>query len=171
MQKECSFSEANALKFPEQISIVITRDAQGKYNPITLGWTMQTSHKPPMLAFSVGLKRYSFEAIRKSGEFTVAFPSDLQEEETLFFGSHSGRDCDKITEAKVKTVPASDIDCLLLSDAVANFECRLQGELQTGDHTIFAGEVIRAHANTEKRNRLYTVGTDKGFQFKGLPRG
>lgn len=170
MQQQCTFTEANALKFPEQISIAIAKDAAGKYNPITLGWTMQTSIDPPMLAISIGISRYSFEVIRGAGAFVVAFPSELQQEETMFFGSHSGRDTDKIAESGVNTEQGSEIDGILLSDAVANFECTLAGELKTGDHYIFAGEVVRAHKNKKPRNRLYTMSTAGGFSIQGIPR-
>jgi flavin reductase (DIM6/NTAB) family NADH-FMN oxidoreductase RutF len=55
-----------------------------------------------------------------------------------------------------------------LSDAVANFECRLVGEMETGDHFIFVGEVVRCHVNEDTLDRLYTVGP--GHVLGGLPR-
>jgi flavin reductase (DIM6/NTAB) family NADH-FMN oxidoreductase RutF len=54
--------------------------------------------------------------------------------------------------------PASKVESALLCDAVANFECKLVTELETGDHVIFVGEVICSHVNTVRFNRLYTVG-------------
>ena len=75
MQVPTEYEEAVARKYPEQVAIAIAQDLQGKYNPITLGWTMLTSHEPPMMAISVGLTRYSLEAIRRAREFVVCFPS------------------------------------------------------------------------------------------------
>ena len=54
MQKQVTWAQARRIKYPEQIVIAIAKDASGKHNPITLGWAMQTSIDPPMLA---GLKR------------------------------------------------------------------------------------------------------------------
>jgi flavin reductase (DIM6/NTAB) family NADH-FMN oxidoreductase RutF len=169
MQKQASYSEAVALKFPEQVVIAIAKDPQGKFNPITLGWTMIVSGDPPMMAFSIGKTRYSLEAVRSAGEFVIAFPSEHQEAETMLFGTKSGRDADKIAESGAKTEPAREIDCVLLSDAVANFECKLISEMETGDHIVFAGEILCSHVNTKTLNRLYTVG--KGYKMGGLPRG
>ena len=166
MQIEKQFSEAILKKYPEQVSIVLAKERSGRVNPITLGWTMLTSHNPPMMAFSVGLTRYSLDVIRKAGEFVIAFPSELQSEETLFFGTKSGRDTDKLDVSGVTTVKAKKIDCLLLDDAVANFECRLAGEFTTGDHVIFAGEVVQAHINPDAPGRLYTVA--KGYKMSGI---
>ena len=53
MQVEARYEDAIKRKYPEHIAIAIAKDPQGKYNPITLGWTMITSHQPPMMAISV----------------------------------------------------------------------------------------------------------------------
>jgi len=170
MQVESSYAEAIARKYPEPIAIAIARDPQGKYNPITLGWVMCTSHEPPMLAISVGLTRYSLEAIRHAKEFVIAFPSTNMAEDALFFGTKSGRDVNKLEARQTPTLPATKIDGVLLADAVANFECTLDGELHTGDHVIFAGRVVAAHVNSDPAvRRLYTV--DKNYKMAGVTPG
>ncbi len=158
-QKQVRYNEAIVRKYPEQVVIAIAKDEKGMPNPITLGWTMITSGTPPMLAISVGLGRYSLGAIRHSKEFVISFPSEELADAALFFGSHSGRDMDKMKEHPVATQPAAAIDSVLLADAVANFECKLVSELETGDHVIFVGEVVAAHVNEEAKRRVYTTGT------------
>jgi len=169
MQRQVDYSHAVASKYPEQIVIAIARDPQGKHNPITLGWTMIVSHQPPMMAVSIGKTRHSLEAFRHAREFVIAFPSERQQDEAMLFGTRSGRDIDKLAVAGSKTMPACKIDSALLADAVANFECKLVSELETGDHFVFVGEVVCAHLNDEPLNRLYTVG--EGFTMAGLARG
>lgn len=168
MQKETSYADAVALKFPEQIVIAIAKDPKGKHNPITLGWTMIVSHHPPMMAVAIGKTRYSLEAIRSAGEFVIAFPSEHQADETMLYGTKSGRDTDKLADAGANIVPASKIDSVLLADAVANFECKLAGQMDAGDHIVFAGEIVCSHANSEQLSRLYTIGS--GYKMGGLPR-
>jgi len=168
MQKQVSFGQANRLKYPEQVVIAIARDAAGKCNPITLGWAMQTSIAPPMLAISIGLPRYSHDVFARAAGFVIAMPSEHQEEETLFYGTRSGRDIDKLAEFGAKTQPAAEVDCVLLADAVANFECHAVGRLLTGDHTIFVGEVVAAHVHEPDLARLYTLG--QGYKMGGLAR-
>ncbi|HIJ64758.1 MAG TPA: flavin reductase family protein [Candidatus Hydrogenedentes bacterium] len=164
MQIKTTCGEALARKYPEQIAIAIARDPQGKCNPITLGWVMPTSSQPPMLAISVGLTRYSIEAIRHAGSFVISFPSAAMADDALFYGTKSGRDMDKIAACGTKTQEAAAIDCLLFADAVANFECMLDSELLTGDHVIFAGKVIAAHQNEDASiRRLYTIDSNYGM--------
>jgi len=168
MQKQVPFGEANRLKFPEQVVIAIAKDAAGKCNPITLGWAMQTSIAPPMMAISIGLLRYSHDVFHNAGEFVIAMPSEQQADETLFYGTKSGRDLDKLAEFGANVQPAAEVDGVLLADAVANFECRKAGELLTGDHTIFVGQIVCAHANEVELRRLYTIGP--GYRMGGLAR-
>ena len=168
MQVETSFNEAIIKKYPEQVVIVLAKEKSGRVNPIAISWTMITSHVPPMMAISVGNNRYSLGIIREAEEFVIAFPSEMQEKEILLFGTKSGRDTDKLKLSGIATAPAKHIDCLLLVDAVANFECRLIGEYPTGDHVIFIGEVKCAHVNPDSPERIYVVG--KGYKMSGISR-
>ena len=159
MQKQVDYKQALGTRYPEQVVIAIARDENGKANPVTLGWTMLASGEPLMMAIAVAAKHYSVQAIRHSKSFTIAMPSTEQADAALFFGSHSGRDTDKLAEFKCDTDECSKIDSVLLSDAVANFECTLESETTAGDHIIFIGKVVAAHINTESKTRLYTIGS------------
>jgi len=158
MQKQVEYQDAIKTKYPEQVVIAIARDKAGRANPVTLGWTMIVSGTPPMMAIAVASRHYSIETIRHSKCFTIAFPSSEMADAALFFGSKSGRDTDKFTEFECETKPAKAIDSVLLTDAVANFECELESETVAGDHIIFVGRVVSSHTNTEPKKRLYTVG-------------
>ncbi len=167
MQVSVPYEEAIKRKYPEQVVIAVAKDAEGKFNPITLGWTMITSHDPPMMAVSVGRTRHSLAAIREAGEFVIAFPSSEMGDEALYFGTHSGADEDKLSRHPTPTEPADEVDGVLLGDAVANFECVLEGEMETGDHVIFAGRVVASHLNREETpGRLYTLGP--GYEMGGV---
>lgn len=157
MQKQVDYEQAVSTKYPEQIVIAIAKDRNGKANPITLGWTMIVSGTPPMMAIAVAATHYSIECLRCSKCFTIAFPSADMADAALFFGSKSGRDFDKLANSDCKTEPAKEIDSVLLTDAVANFECTLESQTTAGDHIIFVGKVVAAHTNTESKKRLYSI--------------
>ncbi len=158
MQKQTEYSDAIKTKYPEQVVIAIAKDRNGKANPITLGWTMIVSGNPPMMAIAVAKTHYSIEAITHSKCFTIAFPSSDMAEAALFFGSKSGRDTDKFAEFDCKTEPAKAIDSVLLTYAVANFECTLESQMHAGFNIIFVGEIVSSHFNNEPKKRLYTTG-------------
>ncbi len=168
MQNTVPYGDAIGVKYPEQVVIAIAREATGKCNPITLGWTMITSGSPPMMAISIGLGRHSLGVLRAADGFVVAMPSEAQEAEIMLFGTKSGRDMDKFAAAGTVLTAAEAIDCEIMTEAVANFECRKVAELATGDHVLFVGEVVCSHVNPDRPDRLYTVGG--GYQMGGLAR-
>jgi len=159
MQKQVKFEQAIKTKYPEQIVIAIAKDKNGKANPVTLGWTMIASYEPPMMLIGVYKGHYTVKCIRHSKCFTLVYPSSDMAKAALFFGSHSGRDTDKLAEFRCKTAPAKKIDSVLLTDAVANFECRLVKQIATGDHITFVGQIVCSHVNTKRKKRLYSLGT------------
>ena len=169
MQVTSDFETAIARKYPEGVAIAIAKDSQGKHNPITLCWVMRTSFEPPMLGMSLALARHSLAAVRQAREFVVSFPSTEMAQDALFFGSVSGREVDKLAQSQVQTEPATVIDSVLLADAVANFECMLEAELQTGDHAIIIGRVVASHRHRDPGVRgLYALGE---YRFGGVVPG
>lgn len=159
MQVLTSIQQALDRGLPDLLAVGIVKDASGKHNPITLSWLMPTSRVPPMLAISVAPSRHSFAALRRAGQFVVAYPAEGQEEETVLYGTASGRGLDKLARGGTRVVPATKIDSVLMLDAVANFECELAGEFVTGDHSIFVGKIVAAHVNSDANiRRIYAFG-------------
>jgi len=163
MQVQTEFNEAVKRKYPEQVAFVIAKDERGKANPITLGWSMHVSMKPPMWAVAIRPERYSAGCIRRRKCFTFVLPTVEMADDALFFGTHSGSDMDKFAQRGTKLVEAKEIDSVLIEDAVANFECVLEGEMEAGDHIIFVGRVVASHVNTKACKRLYVVEAGRVF--------
>jgi flavin reductase (DIM6/NTAB) family NADH-FMN oxidoreductase RutF len=161
MQKKADYEQAIKTKYPEQIVFAIAKDKNGKPNPVTIGWSMIASGNPPMMAIALTPKRYTTEAIRHSKCFTVVYPNENMAELAMYFGTHSGRDCDKFADTKCKFSPCEKIDSVIIDDAVANFECVLEKEMETGDHIIIVGKVVACHVNTEPQGRLYSVAPNR----------
>jgi len=115
---------------------------------------MITSGTPPMLAVSIGHKRYTHELIEETGEFVLAFPNEEMNDLIDFTGSCSGRNTDKFVEYGIATSESKHVKPPLIKDAVACFECKVKGKFLTGDHTIFAA----SHISEKYSARLYNFG-------------
>ncbi|MCD6465981.1 flavin reductase family protein [Candidatus Bathyarchaeota archaeon] len=165
MLREVPVEEAWKRKYPERTVLAVSISKDGKPNIITLGWNMPTSIKPPMVAISVGLTRYSHKLISESGEFVLAFPSEGMEDALLFCGTHSGRDVDKFRATGLTPVKAKYVKPPLIAEATVNMECRVVGSIRTGDHTIFVGEILAAYVSDEDKPVLFNVGN---WVFKGF---
>ena len=166
MQTPVPYAKAFAARPPREVVIGIAKDVQGKYNPITLGMFTHVASSPPVLAVSIAKEQYSLEAFRLTRAFVIALPSAAQADETMLYGTKSGRDCDKLALAGAKVQMATKIDCVLLSDASANYECKLIAETAIGDHVIVFGEVVASHVAQPPLPRLYIIGP--GYKMGGL---
>jgi flavin reductase (DIM6/NTAB) family NADH-FMN oxidoreductase RutF len=122
------------------------------------GWSMFTSFEPPMYAVSVGHERYTHELLQAAGEFTVAIPGPGMGPAIRWLGARSGRDGDKLAGLDLELQPADEIGAPLLAGALANLECQVATQLETGDHTIFVGEVMAAHLADQIPGRLLNFG-------------
>ena len=165
--KEVSCAEALPyFARPSRVVLAVCYDkARERSNPITLGWKMWTSIRPPMVAISIGKTRYSHQLLMEAREFVFAVPGEDMAKEVLFCGTNSGRDMDKFKEAGLTPLKASAIKASLIKECVVNLECTVTGQLDTGDHTIFTGEVVNSWVSEEKKKILISVGPEKGCKL------
>lgn len=160
--KEVSVQEAWKQKYPEHIVFAVSWDEKNsRANIITLGWSMPTSIEPPMVAISIGHTRHSHGLITKTKEFVLAFPTENVEKEVLYCGTYSGRDVDKFKQTGFTSVSSQIVKPPLIKECLVNFECKIIGEMNTGDHTIFVGEILKSYISGTDEKRIYTIRHDK----------
>lgn len=170
--REVSASRANArYKQPYRVVLAVSVDEDGKANIISLGWSMFTSFNPPMLAISVGKTRYSHKLISKGRESVLAVPGEDMSEEVLYCGTHSGRDVDKFEETGLIPRPAKLVKPPLIEECIVNQECKVVGQLDTGDHTIFVGKVVTSWVSDDARRNLLSIGREAGYKYTGEGKG
>lgn len=167
MQKKISISKAIARKYPEQVVLVTTAKPKGGANVMAVGWVAIASSEPLMFVLAIDDGAYTYELIKKTKEFVVAFPNEDMAKEVLLAGSKHGHGCDKMTESGLQTQSASSVKAPLIADAVANFECKLVDIYQPGDCPLIIGKVVAGHENIKAGiKRLYTVGS--GHKLSGI---
>ncbi|MCW4019714.1 MAG: flavin reductase family protein [Candidatus Bathyarchaeota archaeon] len=164
---EVSWSEAIRRKYPEPVVLVVSCDSEGNPDVMPAGWSMVTSGTPPMLAVSVGHSRYTHRLIEETGEFVLVFPNEEMKGMVEYTGSCSGRDADKFAEYGIETLKSRHVKPPLIKESVACFECRVRGKLVTGDHTVFAGEVLASYVSGNYEDRLYNFGDGKFQKIEG----
>lgn len=99
----------------------------------------QITSSPPQIAIGIGTDRYTHEFIKESGLFSVGVLATDSIHLAKHFGFKSGREHDKFKDIAFEL---SDLGLPLLKETLANFQCRVVGELPCGTHTLFVGEVI-----------------------------
>ena len=153
--KKVSFSTAMQRKYPEWVALIATVDEGGKPDVMPAGWAMIASHNPPLFAIAVNHENYTHELIQAQKEFVIAFPGPGLEDAISYTGSCSGRDvADKFERSGLKPLSAKRVRPPLLAGCNVNLECTLEAEMEAGDHTVFLGRVVVAHADEDVPARL-----------------
>jgi flavin reductase (DIM6/NTAB) family NADH-FMN oxidoreductase RutF len=158
MLKKVPAGHALKHKYPEWIDLVVSRGADGGVNVMPVGWSTIASGTPLLYAVAINARHHTTRLIHETREFVVAAPSAAMAEATLYCGTHSGREGDKVKPAGLQLVPASVEQVPLLRRAVYDLECRLHTAVETGDHVLFVGEVVAAHLDEEGGPRLMNFG-------------
>ena len=180
MKKEVPLAKANRLINSGQV-ILVTSSYKDKANIITLAWNTPLSHKPPLVGISVAKTHLSSELIIKSEEFIVNVPPVELLKQTIYCGTHSGREIDKFKEADLTAGRAKRlIKTPLIEECIGSLECYLRDVKEVGDHNLFIGEVICAQVEedffdevwkTDKVKLIYHLGgkffTESGKLLEG----
>ena len=133
--------------------VLITSKYKEKDNIMVAAWHSPISFDPPLYAIAIGKDKFSHSLIKKSGEFGVNFVDSKIEEAVLCCGRTSGKDKDKFESCSLTRKKAEKIKAPLVEEAVAWYECRVVDESDTGDHTLFIGEVLSWQE--KRKGRLY----------------
>lgn len=129
----------NALsRFASGVSVVTSRHEDGRFQGITVSAFCSVSLDPPLVLICVEKTTASHVAIHVSKAFVVNVLSSGQVDVSERFASPIADRFDGVDH----TLGIGDIP--VLGGCLANLECRLIVSYETGDHTVFIGEVERS---------------------------
>jgi flavin reductase (DIM6/NTAB) family NADH-FMN oxidoreductase RutF len=155
-RKKVDLSRANRLI--NHGPVVLVTCGTIRSNIITIGWSTPVSHRPPLVAISVGTTRYSCGLIEETPEFVINVPSAELLRSVWICGTKSGRDVDKFEEAGLTRAPAQEVSVPLIAECMGWLECRVRNRIELGDHLLFVGEVLHASVRDEAFDQLYRLG-------------
>ncbi len=145
MKVEKDISKTGFYQFYPVVPAVIIVKSGDALDALACAWYSALSFDPPLFAVSIAPKRYSYNMLKRSGEFTANFLEFDNTGTIAALGRTSGRDIDKFSAYRIKTLPSTEIDAPVLKDAYAAYECRIVKRYRTGDHDLFIGEVLAVH--------------------------
>lgn len=142
--KKLPLSKVYQLIEPGPVVLVTTASRDGRPNVMTLSWHMMVDFEPPLIACVVGSDNHSFKALRASGECVFAIPSVEMAEAVVKVGNSSGREIDKFEAFGLTRAPAKLVRPPLISQCLANLECRTVETRLVNKFNLFVLEVVAA---------------------------
>lgn len=128
--------------YPVPAALVTSHDGQGGRNVMTAAWTGTVCSDPAMVYVSVRPERYTWELIRRTGEYVIALTTRDMVRAVDLCGVVSGRDRDKFAASGLTAEKASVVGAPLIAESPVNLECRVVREEELGSHTMFTAEVV-----------------------------
>ena len=110
--------------YPLPAVMVSVTDGEGHDNIITVAWTGTVCTNPAMAYISVRPSRYSYDMIRKTGEFVINLTTEKLAYATDFCGVRSGRDVDKFRKLNLTKEKAQFVSAPMIGEAPVSIECR-----------------------------------------------
>ena len=132
-----------------RLAVIVTCQARGKDNAMTVAWHSSVSQNPPLIGISISPKRFTYELILEAKEFAINFISLEKAELLAAVGGASGRAIDKFQKFNIAREQPIRTKAPILADAYAAYECKLVGHNTYGDHEWLVGEVVATHYGEE----------------------
>jgi len=124
-------------RFPHGVA-VLTVDAEGQRLGLTVASLVSLSLEPPLVGVAVDRQAAMHELLRRAGGFALSLLADGQE----WLAQHFARGVPPIAMWHGIASREGAAGAPLLVGALGWLECRLVSEHETGDHTLFVGEVL-----------------------------
>ena len=134
--------------YPVPAVMVTCRDGD-RDNIITIAWAGTVCSDPPMVSISVRPERYSYDIIKRTGEFVINVPDKKLVREVDWCGVKSGRDVDKFAELGLDRQQANKVNCALIEEAPLAIECVVRKTVPLGSHDMFIAEVVAVDVDRE----------------------
>ncbi len=119
-----------------------TDDGEVINNILTVAWTGIVCSKPAKTYISLRPSRYSYEIVRKSGEFVINLTTEKLVKAADFCGVRSGRNLDKFKACGLHTAQASKVRAPLLAESPVSLECRVFEAKELGSHVMFLADIV-----------------------------
>lgn len=114
---------------------------KGEKNIITIAWTGTINSDPAMTYVSIRPSRYSYDIIKRTGEFAINLVTRELAYANDFCGVKSGRDIDKFKEMNLTPIKANILNCPIIEESPISIECTVQDIIKLGTHDMFLGKV------------------------------
>lgn len=141
-QKMKQHWKAGAMIAPVPAVLVSCGATPEEWNLITVAWCGTICSEPPMCYISVRPERYSYDIIKRTGEFVINLTNEALAEATDWCGVRSGRDFDKFSACGLTAEPSQMVSAPAIGEAPISIECRVKEIVPLGSHDMFIADVV-----------------------------
>lgn len=117
------------------------------YNILTIAWTGIINTLPPKTYISVRQSRYSYEIIKRSGEFVINLTTAPLIKTADFCGIYTGKKVDKFEKCGLHREKSSVVSCPSIAESPLSLECKVTDIIPLGTHDMFLADIVAVNAD------------------------
>ena len=135
------------LLHPRPVYVIGSGRFGEEINFMSASWVSPVSEEPPRVIVAVDKEAYTHELISRWMEFTVNILGIDRIDDIYFFGSTTGREVDKAAARGYRVSKGRFVGAPVLEGVLGWIECRVSVKVDSGDTTLFIGDVVYAEAD------------------------
>ena len=133
-------------------AVMVSCGTMEKSNIITVAWTGILNTNPATVYISVRPSRYSYNLIKKQGEFVINLTTKNLVKATDWCGVKTGAKVDKFKEMNLHKEKANFVKCPLIKESPVSIECKVKKVIPLGSHDMFLAQVLSIDADEKYIN-------------------
>lgn len=128
-------------------AVMVSCGDMDKSNIITVAWTGILNTNPAKVYISVRPTRYSYDIIKKKGEFVINLTTKELAYATDWCGVKTGAKVDKFKEMKLTKQKCEFVSAPAIKESPVSIECRVTDIKEFGSHHTFIADVLSIDAD------------------------
>ena len=128
-------------------AVMVSYGDMDKSNIITVAWTGILNTNPAKVYISVRPTRYSYDIIKKKGEFVINLTTKELAYATDWCGVKTGAKVDKFKEMKLTKQKCEFVSAPAIKESPVSIECRVTDIKEFGSHHTFIADVLSIDAD------------------------
>jgi flavin reductase (DIM6/NTAB) family NADH-FMN oxidoreductase RutF len=137
-------------RIPSGLFVVTARRGEEETGMLA-SWVQQCSFDPPQLSLAVKKERWLTSWLTTGAAFIVNVLDDTQTDMIVHFGRGFARGEAAFTGLEVERCEAG----VVLSDALACLECRVESSVPAGDHDLYVARVVGGRLLNEGHSMVH----------------
>ena len=122
-------------RFVTGVSIITTIVPNNKVHGMTANGILSVSLDPPIVLVSIGMERNTHDLIKKNRSFGISILKSNQKEIAEYFSKDNPLEDDAFN---YQEMPGGQF---VISESIAQFECKIFKEISVYDHTLFLSKI------------------------------
>lgn len=128
-------------------AVMVSVGNEEEHNILTVAWCGTVATTPSKTYISVRPSRYSYDIIKRTGEFVINLVPASMAKIADYCGIYTGAKVDKFEKCKLTPTPIEGVSAPAIAECPLSIACRVTDVVPMGTHDMFLADVLSVEAD------------------------